>query len=237
MSDIPKKIVKPTFDSIHQLWDCRMWGVKGIDNVGNDNRFHMECDKLLFSYKSTYSDSIWESSSSDIIINDGYRQFLIPQWHYAYTGRTEADGKMEQELNLQVSHIEQLSMSDTTLLHYWRYVYAVSDSEWFLKISAIPYQTEIGCHYMQGLIPLSVDNQDLCVFYDRGEKSMIIESSSPLTEVEMDRLVLAVIVALGLVIGKYYGGCRFKVASDDKQFHQILGVIVDNLRPFKMVSL
>ena len=36
MNDIPKKIVKPTFDSIHQLWDCRMWGVKGIDNVGND---------------------------------------------------------------------------------------------------------------------------------------------------------------------------------------------------------
>ena len=233
MSDIPKKIVKPTFDSIHQLWDCRMWGVKGIDNVGNDNRFHLECDKLLFSYKSTYSNSMWESSSSDIIINDGYRQFLIPQWHYAYTGRTEADGEMEQELNLQVSHIEQLSMSDKTLLHYWRYVYAVSDSEWFLRISAIPYQTEIGCHYMQGLIPLSVDNQDLCVFYDRGEKSMIIESSSPLTEVEMDRLVLAVIVALGLVIGKYYGGCRFKVASDDKQFHQILGVIVDNLRPSK----
>ena len=81
MSDIPKKIVKPTFDSIHQLWDCRLWGVKGIDNVGNDNRFHLECDKLLFSYKSTYSNSMWESSSSDIIINDGYRQFLIPQWH------------------------------------------------------------------------------------------------------------------------------------------------------------
>lgn len=233
MNDIPKKIVKPTFDSIHQLWDCRMWGVKGIDNVGNDNRFHLECDKLLFSYKSTYSNSIVESSSSDIILNDGYREFIIPQWHYAYTGRTVADGKTEQELNLQVSHLEQLFMSDKTLPHYWRYVYAVSDSEWFLKISAIPYQTESGCHYMHGLIPLSVDSQDLCIFYDRGEKSMIIESSSPLTEVEMDRLVLAVIVALGLVIGKYYGGCRFKVASDDKQFHQILGIIVDNLRPSK----
>lgn len=233
MNDIPKKIVKPTFDSIHQLWNCRMWGVKGIDNVGNDNRFHLECDKLLFSYKSTYSNSIVESSSSDIILNDGYREFIIPQWHYAYTGRTVADGKTEQELNLLVSHLEQLSMSDKTLPHYWRYVYAVSDSEWFLKISAIPYQTESGCHYMHGLIPLSVDSQDLCIFYDRGEKSMIIESSSPLTEVEMDRLVLAVIVALGLVIGKYYGGCRFKVASDDKQFHQILGIIVDNLRPSK----
>ena len=233
MNDIPKKIVKPTFDSIHQLWDCRMWGVKGIDNVGNDNRFHLECDKLLFSYKSTYSNSIVESSSSDIILNDGYREFIIPQWHYAYTGRTVADGKTEQELNLQVSHLEQLSMSDKTLPHYWRYVYAVSDSEWFLKISAIPYQTESGCHYMHGLMPLSVDSQDLCIFYDKKKKSMIIESSSPLTEVEMDRLVLAVIVALGLVIGKYYGGCRFKVASDDKQFHQILGIIVDNLRPSK----
>jgi len=233
MSDIPVKIVAPTFDSVHQLWKCRMWGVKGIDNVGTENRFHIQSDVLLFSYKSIYSNSMWESPLSDIFLNDGYREFIIPKWYYAYTGRTVVDDKMSQEINLQVSHLEQLSISDKTLSHYWRYVYKVSDSEWFLKISAIPYQTESGCHYIQGLIPLCVDNKNLCIFHEKGEESMVIESSSPMTEVEMDRVVMAVTVALGLVIGKYYGGCRFKVASADKQFQQISGIIVDNFRPSK----
>ena len=245
MEDPKIFILKPTIDAIYDILHMENCKVSGIDGVPEVNKLIVNPGHIDLEFDSTITDVpasyILENLPNlDLLTKNGIYQ--IPPYGSYFEGNITMDGHLSQHFDIRFNRLTQTTINDEQE-YYWRFVYPISNNEWFLKIKGQNYKDDYGlCHYIN-LIEADLNGHLVNLFSCNIDKNhwMIIESSDTITYEEMDHRVLSVMSALGFVLGKRYGDYCFHVASTEASFSQIEGIEVLSLKktricPFKIVN-
>lgn len=240
-----QKLLKPTIEAIYgilRMENCKVCGVEGIPSV---NRIAVNAghfDLMFETYYPAVSRATMPEDLPSLRLVTEQTSYDIPQGNAYFEGTIVADPFQKQSFDLRFGRIIQ-SGFEVEKDYYWRFVYPVGSSEWFMKVQGEHYQDDYNTRHFWNLIPLELDAHKLNIFESNvdGNHWMIIESTESISYDEMDHRVQAITAALGLVIGKRYGDYRFQLASCDELFAKIAGVSAVALQktkncPFRILS-
>lgn len=239
MTDIPQLNLKSTYDAIDSLKHLTDCDCQGLSSVPSKNKLQIDANELALLFQASYSHELhkhWFSYLPEYHLVANNQDYIIPQGTSVFEGNLLTYSQEPMDLKINLNVILQAAVRDGKE-HYWRYVYPVDTSEWFLKISSLPYKDDLGGMNTQALLNLSLDNSRMQIFthkHNGNKYCLVVESKDRITQEEMEHRTISIIVALGLVLGKRYGSHRFIIASSTSDFSSILGIGVTKLQKTKV---
>ena len=235
--DIPQIILKPTFEVIDKLKQLANCTCQELSCIPNENHLLILDNELSLKFQSIYTDELNRCFSLEVpefhFVSNG-QEYIVLNGASFIDGTLVCGSPEKMDFKIDMNTIVQSSLIDGKE-HYWRYVYPVDTSEWFLKVSASPYKDDFGYINNQALLRPQLDNHQMQMFTKKynGRYYMVIESNEPITQEDMEHRSMSLIVAIGIVLGKRYGDHRFIVASDAPDFCAVSGVGVMKLQKTK----
>lgn len=227
--ELPYITLKPTFEAIGKLQNLGNCTFQGIQGVPLENHLTIDGNKIELRFRAPYSSELsryWMENLPEYQIHSGVEVYTVPQGSSHYEGQLIVGNPDPMDLSIFINELYQDAITDGAP-HFWRYVYPVDNMEWLLKINAIPYCDDYGAHTMFSLLCPTIDGHQFYLSIKKiGDDDfyMLIDSSEPILQKDMEHAVAAFITALGIVTGKRYGNYRYAIASDDPEFETILGI-------------
>lgn len=245
MGDFAKFNIRPTMEALHGLLHMENCAVGGIEGIPSVNKLIINSSHLDLEFDSTIR-QVPESSQMENLpqleLKTENAIYRTPPYSASFEGTIIMDVCLVQHFDVRFYKLTQSTLAEGNN-YYWRFIYPIDSNEWFLKVKGRNYADDFGSHHFSNLIVANLDGHEVNVYSSNVDNHhwMIIESTEAITYDEMDRRVLSVTNALGLVLGKRYGDYCFHVASNVSDFSQIIGVEVLSLRktkycPYKILN-
>lgn len=245
MAELTKFIIKPTITAVYDILhmeNCAVGGVKGIPAI---NKLRINPGHLDLEFESTVrkvpASSMMENLPT-LELKTDTAIYKTPPYSAYFDGSVIMDSHLVQHFDIRFNKLTQITLEENKE-YYWRFIYPIESSEWFLKVKGLNYTDDFGSHHFINLIVAILDGHRVNIYSSSVDNNhwMIIESTESITYEEMDHRVMSVINALGLVLGKRYGNYRFHVASDELDFSKIVGVEALSLQktkfcPYKILN-
>lgn len=245
MTELSRFIIKPTIKAINDILHMENCNVGGIEGVPVSNKLIVNPEHIDLEFDSTIN--VVPSASSmenlpELELKTDNAIYKTPSYGASFEGTIIMDGHLVQHFDVRFYKLTQSTIAEGHN-YYWRFIYPIDNNEWFLKVKGRNYADDFGSNHFSNLIVANLDGHEVNVYSSNVENHhwMIVESTEAITYDEMDRRVLSVTNALGLVLGKRYGDYCFHVAGNVSDFSQIIGVEVMSLRktkycPYKILN-
>lgn len=238
-------IIGPTIEAIYDIYQMENCKVNGIEGVPTANKLVMNPGYMDLEFDALYN-AIPACAHMEYLPEFSFETakatYMVPPYHGYFDGNIIVGSDQEQHFDLRFNKLTQTTINPQGN-YYWRFVYPIDSSEWALKIKALPYKDEFGACHFYNLISTELAGHQMKVFAINANNDhwMVIETTESISYEEMDKRVMALTMALGLVLGRRYGDYCFHVASEELTFSQITGVEVLSLRetkscPFKILN-
>ena len=241
MSEYQVLKVRLLWESIDKILHLKNSQVKGLSYIPNTNTLYLGKDnKLHLSFQTLFNINLYNDFGAvlpEIELQNGDDTFIIPHGYAVFDDNLEILSDRVQDLNVKINRIDYGSIKDNTN-YYWRYVYPIKFSRWFLQIESLNYVDEegacIGLQYQK----VTIANNDMHVFLTERKDIcyMVIQSGSKIDSEEMYKRVFAIITSIGLITGNIFGDYHFQIASDDRDFDSIKSMIYGTLDDTKYCS-
>ncbi len=240
-----KILLKPTIEAIYDILHMENCNVKGIDGVPNINKLSINPGHIDLEFDETFRAmhaSTYIEYLPEITLETANGTYKIPQDTALFEGLITMGGKEKQHFDMRFSKLTQTTLEKEHPF-YWRFIYPISDDEWFRKIKALSYADDFGTQYFSNLITVDLEGDTMNLYSSKIDNRywMIIESTEQIKYMEMNHRVISITTALGFVIGKRYGDYCFHVASVEPTFSKIEGTEALSLKetklcPFKILQ-
>lgn len=245
MAELSIFIIKPTIEAINDILHMENCNVGGIEGVPVSNKLNVNPEHIDLEFDSTITAVPSASRMENLPVLELKTDKAIyrtPSYGASFEGTIIMDGHLVQHFDVRFYKLTQSTIEEGCK-YYWRFIYPIDSNEWFLKVKGRNFADDFGSHHFSNLIVADLDGHEVNVYSSNIDNHhwMIIESTEAITYEEMDRRVLSVTNALGLVLGRRYGDYCFHVASNVSDFSLIIGVEVLSLRktkycPYKILN-
>lgn len=172
--------IRLLWDKMDKLFHLKDSQVRGLNYIPISNSVHLGEDyKLHLTFKSKYNNDLNNDFGRvlpNIELQNNDDTYVIPHGHAAYDGNLMILSNEEQELDIKINRIDYGNLKDGTS-YYWRYIYPIKFSRWFLQIESSIYIDEDGTHVGMSYLKTILGNSDMHIFLTK-EKTIVIWSSS-----------------------------------------------------------
>ena len=245
MKNITRFLLKPTIEAIYDILHMENCKVNGIAGVPDRNKLSISPGHIDLEFDETFRAmhaSIYIEYLPEIMLETANGTYKIPQHTAQFEGSITMGGEEKQHFDMRFNKLIQSTLVEGCP-YFWRFIYPISNNEWFMKIKALPYADDFGTQHFFNLITADLEGHKMNLYSSNVDNNhwMIVESTDPITYEEMDHRGMSIIMALGFVIGKRYGDYCFHVASVEPSFSKIEGIEALSLKetrfcPFKILQ-
>lgn len=245
MKNITRFLLKPTIEAIYDILHMENCKVNGIAGVPDRNKLSISPGHIDLEFDETFRAmhaSTYIEYLPEIMLETANGTYKIPQHTAQFEGSITMGGEEKQHFDMRFNKLIQSTLVEGCP-YFWRFIYPISNNEWFMKIRALPYTDDFGTQHFFNLITADLEGHKMNLYSSNVDNNhwMIVESTDPITYEEMDHRVMSIIMALGFVIGKRYGDYCFHVASVEPTFSKIEGIEALSLKetrfcPFKILQ-
>lgn len=230
--------IRLLWDKIDKLLHLKDSHVKGLNYIPISNSVHLgEDHKLHLTFKSKYNYDLYNDFGRvlpNIELQNNDDTYVIPHGHAAYDDNMMTLSNKEQELDIKINRIYYGNLREGSN-YYWRYIYPIKLSRWFLQIESLIYIDEDGKHVGSSYLKTILGNSDMHIFLTERKDDcyMVIQSGSKIDSDEMYKRVFAITTTIGLVTGNIVGDYNIQMTSDDKDFDAIKSMVFGTLEETK----
>lgn len=230
--------IRLLWDKIDKLFHLKDSQVRGVNYIPINNTLHLgEDHKLHFTFNSKYNKDLYNDFGSvlpNIVLQNNDDTYVIPHGYAAFHGNLNILSDKEQEMDININRIDYGHLEDGSS-YYWRYIYPIRFSRWFLQMESLTYIDEEGLDVGLSYIKTIIENSDMHIFLTERNNScyMVIQSGSKIDSDEMYKRVFAITTTIGMLTGNIVGDYHFQMASDDKDFDVIKSMIFGSLEDTK----
>lgn len=245
MAELANFILKPTIGAIYDIIHMENCTVEGVIGVPAANKLHVNPGHLDLEFDATITDIPISSAMENLPrleLKTSSATYRTPPYGAFFEGNIIMDVHLVQHFDIRFNKLTQTTV-EKGQNYFWRFVYPINSNEWFLKVKGQNYADDFGAFHFINLVVADLGGHKVNIYSSNVDNNhwMIVESTELITYEEMDHRVMCVTNALTFVLGKRYGDYCFHVASNKRDFSEVVGVEALSLRnskncPFKILD-